>query len=276
MIYLIKGKNGAGKTFLANHLYELGYNRSVSCTTRDPRENEIEGYDYYFITKEEFEKRIREGYFAEYQSVNGIYYGTPTENLKDGVIIVSSVKNMIERYYKGDITTFYIDAPLELRYKRVLERGTSENEIFRRFTKENSSFLYDFNACFIDNGNETQSLGQIINGMKSPKSISNRSFLRQKVEDYTPLNTNDELLTFLQFEEFLMRGLYLDNRIYKEDIDKKYFEYMQKFLKYKNIGFEQVENGVYGVILNGYNYYYTINKNKINKKGERYDEKEID
>ena len=73
-----------------------------------------------------------------------------------------------------------------------------------------------------------------------------------------------------------MRGLYLDNRIYKEDIDKKYFEYMQKFLKYKNIGFEQVENGVYGVILNGYNYYYTINKNKINKKGERYDEKEID
>ena len=43
MIYLIKGKNGAGKTFLADKLYQLGYNRSISCTTRAPRENEVDG-----------------------------------------------------------------------------------------------------------------------------------------------------------------------------------------------------------------------------------------
>lgn len=269
MIYLIKGKNGSGKTFLANRLYELGYNKSISCTTRKQRKNEIDGYDYYFISKEEFEKRIQSGFFGEYQSINGNYYGTPIQNLKDGVILVSSDKNIVERYYRGDITVFYIDAPIELRYKRVLERKTPQSEIFGRFNRENYSFLFDFNACFINNGNETNSLDQIIRYMKEPIIMSNKKFLKQQIDNYRPLDTSDELLSFLQFEEFLMRGIYLDNKIYKEDMDEIYFKYMKKFMEYKNIVFDKESNGTYGVVLNGFKYRYRVAKNKIEKKEEK-------
>ena len=95
MIYIIKGKNGSGKTFLAEHLYELGFNRSISYTTREPRKNEVNGYDYEFVSKEEFITKIKENFFIEYQLVNGNYYGTPLKNIKDGVILVSSDKNPI-------------------------------------------------------------------------------------------------------------------------------------------------------------------------------------
>lgn len=277
MIYLIKGKNGAGKTFLANHLYEMGYNRSISCTTRKPRENEVNGFDYYFISREEFEKKINENFFVEYQQANGNYYGTPKQNLKDGLILVSSDKNDIEHNYQGDITTFYIDAPIELRYKRVLERGTPENEIFSRFTNDNTSFLYDFNACFIDNGIEEQSLLQILNNIDKPHFENNRNFLYRSVKKYVPLETDNELLMFLQFEEFLMRRIFLDNKIKSNDIEGIYFEYMRKFLRHKNIIFEKSLEGEYRVKLNGNRYSYTINKKKIMKEGEKeIDEREID
>lgn len=277
MIYLIKGKNGAGKTFLAKRLYELGYNRSISCTTREPRENEIDGFDYYFISKEEFEEKIKENFFAEYQQANGNYYGTPMQNLKDGLILVSSDKNDIEHNYIGDITTFYIDAPLELRYKRVLERGIPENEIFSRFTNENTSFLYNFNACFIDNGTEKQSLLQILSNIDKPHFENNRNFLHKSIKNYEPLETDDELLTFLQFEEFLMRGIFLDNKIKSNDIDIIYFKYMEKFLNHKNIAFEKILDGTYKVKLNGNIYSYMTSKDKIMKKGEKkIDEREID
>ena len=278
MIYIIKGKNGSGKTFLAEHLYELGFNRSISYTTREPRKNEVNGYDYEFVSKEEFVTKIKENFFIEYQLVNGNYYGTPLKNIKDGVILVSSDKNPIEKYCKGDIITFYIDAPLELRYKRVVERGTSEEEIFKRFSEENNSFLYDFKACFINNGDEKQSLRQIIDNIKKPKLEDNRSFLHETIKNYKPLESDDELLIFLQFEEFLMRGIYLDNKIKNEDINTVYFKYMQKFLHNRNISFNRNEDGDYTVILNGNK--YRIDKRtaiKKEEKGEKeVNEKEID
>lgn len=267
MIYLVKGKNGAGKTFLAHRLYELGYNHSISCTTREPRENEINGYDYYFISKEEFKKKINENFFVEYQFVNGNYYGTPTINLKDGVILVSSAQNMIEKCYQQNIVTFYIDAPLELRYKRVLEREISEQEIFERFTKENTSFLNDFEACFINNGNGTDSLKQMINNINEPKVQSNRDFLYSKIKEYKPIKTNDELLAFLQFEEFLMREIFLDNKVKDNDMEKTYFRYMKRFLNYREIPFDRMTNGEYMTNLNGKRYTYKLDN--FIKKGEK-------
>ena len=52
------GKNGAGKSYLANKLYYLGFKRNVGYTTRPIREGEIDGIDYFFITKEKFEEYI--------------------------------------------------------------------------------------------------------------------------------------------------------------------------------------------------------------------------
>ena len=57
MIEII-GKNGAGKSYLANKLYYLGFKRNVGYTTRPIRDGEIDGIDYFFITKEKFEEYI--------------------------------------------------------------------------------------------------------------------------------------------------------------------------------------------------------------------------
>lgn len=133
MIYIIKGKNGAGKTFLANKLYELGYNRAISYTTREPRETEREGYDYKFITKEKFEQLIEDDFFAEYQSRDTTYYGTSVESIKDKVILISSDEKKVARYYKEKIAIIYVEDLL----KRDIKEYQAEEH-------QNKKYLVDF------------------------------------------------------------------------------------------------------------------------------------
>lgn len=78
---VICAPSGSGKTTLIKRLIEK-YERltfSISCTTRPPREGEVEGRDYYFMGKDEFLKLVEEEYFAEWAEVHGNYYGTPLE-----------------------------------------------------------------------------------------------------------------------------------------------------------------------------------------------------
>ena len=88
MIEII-GKNGAGKSYLANKLYYLGFKRNVGYTTRPIREGEIDGIDYFFITKEKFEEYIVNNDFVEYKIRNGFYYGILKNNITNNTIFVS-------------------------------------------------------------------------------------------------------------------------------------------------------------------------------------------
>ena len=82
---VLSAPSGAGKTTLVQRLLRafplLGY--SVSCTTRQPRQGEVDGKDYIFISREEFEQRRAEGYFAEWAEVHGNFYGTPLAPVKE-------------------------------------------------------------------------------------------------------------------------------------------------------------------------------------------------
>ena len=81
---VLSAPSGAGKTTLIKRLLaefpHIGY--SVSCTTRQPRQGEVDGKDYIFLSREEFEKRRCQGYFAEWAEVHGNFYGTPLEPVK--------------------------------------------------------------------------------------------------------------------------------------------------------------------------------------------------
>lgn len=88
MIEII-GKNGAGKSYLANKLYYLGFKRNVGYTTRPIRDGEIDGIDYFFITKEKFEEYIVNNDFVEYKIRNGFYYGILKNNISNNTILVS-------------------------------------------------------------------------------------------------------------------------------------------------------------------------------------------
>ena len=84
LLIVISAPSGTGKTTLCDRLISefRSMKYSVSCTTRAPRDGEIDGVDYHFISEEQFEERIRQGAFLEYAEVHGKRYGT----LKKAVI----------------------------------------------------------------------------------------------------------------------------------------------------------------------------------------------
>jgi guanylate kinase len=88
LIFVLSAPSGAGKTTLVERLilqFPQAIARSVSCTTRAKRSNEQEGVDYFFVTKEEFEKKIVEGAFLEYTQVYRHYYGTLKKTVEDTI-----------------------------------------------------------------------------------------------------------------------------------------------------------------------------------------------
>ena len=78
LVIIVSGPSGSGKTSVCNAVRkELGNLQfSVSCTTRSPRVNEIHGKDYYFISREEFDRRVADNEFIEHAEVYGNFYGT--------------------------------------------------------------------------------------------------------------------------------------------------------------------------------------------------------
>jgi guanylate kinase len=80
MIYIFCAPSGSGKSTMVKHLltrYPNKFELSISCTTRAPRGQEVDGREYYFISPADFEQRIRKGDFIEYEQVyEGLYYGT--------------------------------------------------------------------------------------------------------------------------------------------------------------------------------------------------------
>ncbi len=77
ILFLVSGPSGSGKSTLCRRLRAEGEAEfSVSCTTRTPREGEIDGKDYHFLTRDEFERRIADGEFLEHAEVHGNFYGT--------------------------------------------------------------------------------------------------------------------------------------------------------------------------------------------------------
>lgn len=75
-LLILTGATAAGKTEIKNSLQQLGIGRMISATTRSPRTNEIPGYDYHFITRQEFKENLRTHQFVETAKYNGHHYGT--------------------------------------------------------------------------------------------------------------------------------------------------------------------------------------------------------
>lgn len=77
-VFVITGPSGVGKGTLIARLLERvpGLELSISATTREPREGEVDGRDYHFLTREEFDRRIEEGDFLEFATYSGNRYGT--------------------------------------------------------------------------------------------------------------------------------------------------------------------------------------------------------
>ncbi|MEO0232870.1 MAG: guanylate kinase [candidate division WOR-3 bacterium] len=140
---IISGPTGSGKTTICKKLLE-GNNDffySISCTTRKKRENEINGEDYYFVSKEEFEKMIKEDKFLEYAKIYNEYYGTPKEpvfeNLKNGKIVIMDIdfqgKRKIQEKMKDIVSIYLLPPSIEELKKRIEKREKDKENFLKRF-----------------------------------------------------------------------------------------------------------------------------------------------
>ena len=77
MLLVVSGPSGSGKTTLCRRLADAGEaHYSISCTTRNPRSGEIDGLDYHFLARSDFEARLAAGDFIEHAEVHGNFYGS--------------------------------------------------------------------------------------------------------------------------------------------------------------------------------------------------------
>lgn len=83
-LFVVAAPSGAGKTSLMRALMQRrpGLSFSVSCTTRPPRPHEVDGHDYFFISREEFQRRVAAGAFIEHADVFGNLYGTGRDQVE--------------------------------------------------------------------------------------------------------------------------------------------------------------------------------------------------
>jgi len=137
-VFVVAGPSGAGKdTLIARALEELpGMHYSVSATTRPRRKGEIDGRDYYFISEEEFDDRLKEGQFLEWEEVFGRKYGTLkseiTGALADGkdVLLELDVKGALQARSKlsDSVLIFIMPPSVEELRSRLEKRDQNEDE----------------------------------------------------------------------------------------------------------------------------------------------------
>ncbi|MBU5454013.1 guanylate kinase [Caproiciproducens sp. MSJ-32] len=144
VLIVISGPSGAGKGTICKKLIEKNKNiyLSVSATTRNPREGEIDGVNYYFLTKEEFERKVKENGFIEYAEVHGNFYGTPRVNvnkmLEEGkdVILEIDIQGalQVKENFKEGVFIFILPPSMEELKRRIIKRGSeTEESLMTRF-----------------------------------------------------------------------------------------------------------------------------------------------
>ena len=145
-LLIISGPSGVGKGTIVHILEDLYQENnkklylSVSATTRNPREGEVDGINYFFITEKEFKKRIKEQDFLEYNIYGtGKYYGTPKSNvlnyLNKGYDVILEIDingyKQIKENYQDAVGIFIMPPDINELYNRLKNRNTEDEETIK-------------------------------------------------------------------------------------------------------------------------------------------------
>lgn len=148
-IFAIMGRAGSGKDTILHEAikaFPTKFHEIISCTTRPPREGEQEGINYYFLTIDEFTKKVLNGDMLEATVFNEWHYGTmesslSKEKINIGVFNPDGVRALLEDN-NIDLTIFYVRASDKTRLIRQLirEENPDVEEIIRRFSADKEDF----------------------------------------------------------------------------------------------------------------------------------------
>ena len=194
LLIIMSGPSGVGKgtvrrLVMADKSLNLAY--SVSMTTRPRREHETPGVDYFYVTKEEFQKTLDEDGFLEHAQFVGNYYGTPkayVEKLRNegkNVLLeieVEGAKQVISKCHGSDVVTIFLIPPsMEDLEQRIRKRGTESEEVIQqRLAKAQRElelkYAYDY---------------PVINDTVKSTADQIRKIIRDKIK-YLGLNQNNK------------------------------------------------------------------------------------
>lgn len=134
MIVLV-GESASGKSSIEKYLVDnYGYKKIISYTTRQPREGETNGVDYHFITRSQFRRLKEQGFFAETAVYNDWYYGVAKKDCTDDKVAVLTPHGLrqVSKIKDINVMSFYINVPRRDRLIKILQRGDSIEESYRR------------------------------------------------------------------------------------------------------------------------------------------------
>lgn len=199
ILTVISGFSGAGKGTVVKHLmdkYPEEYCLSISATTRAPRDGEIPGVHYQFVTKEVFEEMIEKQQLLEYAQYVDNYYGTPkkyvVDHLEQGIHVILEIEMQgalkIKKRFPEALLIFVTPPDAQTLETRLRGRGTeSEETILKRLRRaaEEAVYMNDYDYIVINEDGKVdacaQKLHQII--CDQQQSVSNNGDFVQSMSD---------------------------------------------------------------------------------------------
>jgi guanylate kinase len=140
---ILLGPSASGKTESAKIMINrYPISRVVTYTTRPMRVNEIDGFDYNFVTDENFAQLRKDNFFAETATYNGFLYGTPLNQLRDDKLIILEPRGL-ESFMKLRVCTIvaiYLQTSESVRYERMRYRGDPKEDAERRIESDRTRF----------------------------------------------------------------------------------------------------------------------------------------
>lgn len=191
LLIVISGPSGVGKGTVRKALFQRkdhNLDFSISMTTRNPREGEVEGKDYFYVTKEKFQEEIQKGNLLEYAKFVGNYYGTPkdkvVEKLEEGkeVVLEIEVQGAMQVKAKMPDAVFIFIAPPSYKAleSRLVNRGTETSDvILERLNKAKNEIMLASSYDYIVVNDEVENaVDKIIAIIRAEHAKCNRALER--------------------------------------------------------------------------------------------------
>ncbi len=188
VLLVISGFSGAGKGTIVKGIMETkdDYSLSISATTRKPREGEVEGKSYYFVSKEEFERMIKDDELLEWASFVNHYYGTPKdyvfEQLKTGKNIILEIELQgamkVRDKYPGAVMVFILPPSIKELKNRLLKRGTEPMEmILKRLARAKEEMTYIKEYDYIVENDNLEECIEIIDAIVKAEQHTAKNYI---------------------------------------------------------------------------------------------------
>lgn len=142
LILVLSAPSGAGKTSLCRELFKTfpDIKESISYTTRKPRDGEVDGEAYHFVSQEEFERMVDEDAFAEWAMVHGNMYGTALKTLEEarrnGVNLVLDIDCQgalkLKEQFEGGVYVFILPPSMDELRRRLENRSSDSQDVIER------------------------------------------------------------------------------------------------------------------------------------------------